>query len=73
MTVFEKLKHEWKTFALAVAVSAGGLYDAAVKAGYDLTPLVPEKYRSYIVPIVGIAFLALRQWKPKKDEDVFDK
>jgi hypothetical protein len=58
-----KLQREWKTFALAVATIAIGTWEAAITMGYDLTPLVPEEWRPFAPPVIGISFLALRQWK----------
>lgn len=63
--MWDKLKREWKTFAFAVVTVAIGTWEAAVASGYDLTPLIPEKYRPYAVPLIGISFLALRQWRDK--------
>lgn len=61
--MFEKLKREWKTFSFALLTIAVGTWEAAREMGYDLTPLVPEKYRPYALPVVGITFLILRQWR----------
>lgn len=58
-----KLRREWKTFALAVTTTAVGCWDAAAGAGYDLSPIIPDKYRPYAVPAIGLSFLALRKWK----------
>lgn len=69
--MIQKLKREWKTFSLAVVTIAVGTWEAAVMSGYDLTPLVPEKWRPFAVPGVGLAFLILRQWRDytNKKED----
>lgn len=61
--MINKLKREWKTFTLALTTIAVGTWEAAVMSGYDLTPLVPEKWRPFAVPGVGLAFLILRQWR----------
>jgi hypothetical protein len=61
--MLEKLKREWKTFALAVVTIAVGTWEAAVTLGYDLTPLIPETWRPYAPPLIGVTFLALRKWK----------
>lgn len=61
--MFEKLKREWKTFALAIVTIALGTWEAAVAVGYDLTPLMPEAWRPFAPPLIGVLFLALRQWK----------
>ena len=76
MIDFQKLRREWKTFALAVATIALGTWEATRALGYDLTPLLPEQWRPLALPVVGVSFLALRQWKDyteKKDKDVADK
>lgn len=70
MVDFQKLKHEWKTFSLAVITSVIGIWDTAASSGYDLSPIIPEKYRPYAVPAIGISFLMLRRWTNKKDEHV---
>lgn len=67
--VFTKLRREWKTFFLAVATIAVGTWEAAVASGYDLTPLIPEKYRPFAIPGVGLAFLILRQWRDYTRKD----
>jgi ABC-type arginine transport system permease subunit len=61
--MIDKLKREWKTFSLAVIAIAIGTWEAAIASGYDLTPLVPEKWRPYALPGVGLFFLILRQWR----------
>jgi hypothetical protein len=62
MIDFQKLRHEWKTATLAIATVAVGGWDAGVAAGYDLSPVIPEQYRPYAVPLIGLAFLCLRKW-----------
>lgn len=61
----DKLKHEWKTFALNLAGVALGLHEAACQAGVDWTPFIPEKYRPYAIPVFATLSLALRQWRNK--------
>lgn len=68
----QKLKHEWKTFSLAMITSAVGIWDTAASSGYDLSPIIPDKYRPYAVPAIGISFLMLRRWTNKKDKNVAD-
>jgi hypothetical protein len=76
MIDFQKLKREWKTFALGVATSIVGLYDVVVEVartyGYDYTQLIKAEYRLYVVPAVAVAFLALRKWTstPIEKDDV---
>lgn len=65
MVDIQKLRREWKTFALAVVTFSVGCWDAASTAGYDLSPIIPDKYRPYAVPAIGLSFLALRKWKDR--------
>lgn len=67
MIDFQKLKHEWKTFALACVTTVIGIWDTAVSANYDLSPIIPEHYRPLAVPAIGISFLMLRKYKEKSD------
>lgn len=62
MTWVDKLKKEWKTFALAVATTAVGLWDIVAGYGYDYTTVIPEKYRPFAIPAIGISFLLLRRY-----------
>jgi hypothetical protein len=66
MKVIDKLIREWKTFALAVATTGVGVWDVASSSGYDLSPIVPETYRPYAVPAIGISFLLLRKYTDNK-------
>jgi hypothetical protein len=69
--MLDKLKREWKTFSFAIMTIGVGVWEAARDSGYDLTPLIPEKYRPYAIPGIGLMFLILRQWRDyKKDQDV---
>lgn len=73
MIDLQKLKHEWKTFALAVVTTAGGIYETIAPSGYDLSVYVPEKYRPMVVPAIGVSFLLLRRYKPEPEKvDVVD-
>lgn len=67
MISLQKLRREWKTFALAIVVTVVGWYDLIVSVaqtyGYDYTQLIKAEYRMYVVPAIGLAFLALRKWK----------
>lgn len=69
MIDFQKLKHEWKTFALQVGGLLLGFHEAAINAGADWTPFVPEDYRPYVLPVVMTLSLALRQYKNAKKDD----
>lgn len=69
MIDFEKLKHEWKTFALQLGSLAIGLHEAAIEAGADWTPFIPEKGRPFALPVVMTLSLALRQYKNAKKDN----
>jgi hypothetical protein len=64
-----KLRHEWKTAAFGVVTTLVGIHDLASAGGYDLSPIIPDQYRPYAVPAIGISFLALRRWKNKNDPE----
>lgn len=66
-TLLEKLRLEWKTAVLAVATTVVGIWDAASASGYDLSPIIPDQYRPYAVPIIGISFLGLRKWTYRRN------
>lgn len=61
-TVWTKLKAEWKTFALAISTTVIGVWDIVQSYGYDYTTIIKEDYRKYVIPALGLAFLALRKW-----------
>lgn len=67
MIDFAKLKREWKTFALSVTTTVIGTYDTVVaiaqQYGYDYTQIIKAEYRLYVVPAIGLGFLALRKWR----------
>lgn len=60
--MLQKLRKEWKTFALALATTLVGFHDTLVMSGYDWTPIIPEQYRPYAIPVIGLSFLALRKY-----------
>lgn len=62
MTFWTKLKTEWKTFSLAIATTAVGAWDVVSSYGYDYTTLIKEDYRKWVIPALGLSFLALRKW-----------
>lgn len=62
--MWEKLKHEWKTAALAVATTLVGMWDAGASA-FDWTPLVSDKYKPFVPLALGVMFLTLRRWVPR--------
>ena len=62
--MFEKLKQEWKTAALAAATTLVGIWDAGASA-FDWTPVVPDKYRPFVPLTLGTLFIVLRRWVPK--------
>lgn len=61
----DKLKHEWQTFVLQISGLLLALHEAAVEAGADWSPFVPDKYRPYVWPIVMTLMLTLRKYKNK--------
>lgn len=60
--MLQKLRKEWKTFALALATTLVGFHDTLVMSGYDWTPIIPEQYRPYAIPVIGLSLLALRKY-----------
>lgn len=66
--MWEKLKKEWKTFALAVATTAIGLWDVVAGYGYDYSQIINEKYRAFVIPAVGIGMLLLRKYTTEKKD-----
>lgn len=62
MIDLHKLRTEWKTFALAILTSVIGLWDTIANSGYDISPIIPDKYRPVAVPCIGISFLLLRKY-----------
>lgn len=65
MNFWTKLKSEWKTAALGVATTVVGGWDLIAAYGYDYTTLIKEDYRKWVIPAIGLAFLALRRWTNK--------
>lgn len=63
MIAWDKLRHEWKTFAWGILTFVVGVWDVAAPSGYDLSIFIPETYRPYAVPVIAIGFLGLRQYK----------
>jgi hypothetical protein len=62
---FKKLRHEWKTFVLAIAATAGGAWQFAVASGAsipDLLAFVPPEYKSLSFFLLGMMFLILRKY-----------
>lgn len=60
--MFQKLRREWKTFALAIGTTAVGGWDLVAGYGYDYTTLIKDDYKKYVIPALGISFLLLRKW-----------
>jgi hypothetical protein len=64
MIDLEKLKREWKTFAIAVVGTIIEVYDALITSGQvELPPLFPEHYRPWVGPLTLVLMLLLRKWK----------
>ena len=64
MIDLEKLKREWKTFAVAVVGTIVEVYDALITSGQvELPPLFPEHYRPWVGPLTLVLMLLLRKWK----------
>lgn len=66
--IFEKLKAEWKTFALSVVTTVVGAYEL-VKDTFDvdlpsLFAWVDDKYRTAVLFGVGLLMLILRRYRP---------
>lgn len=59
---WDKLKHEWKTAALAVVGLLIEAYDA-VAPFVDLPSLFPEQVRPWVSPSILVLMLLLRKWK----------
>lgn len=60
-----KLRHEWKTFLLAIVTSITGAWQFAVENGASLPNLfswVDPEYQSATLFLVGFLFLALRKY-----------
>lgn len=68
MTWQDKLKHEWKTAALAVTSALVFGYDGILAAGYNWTKLIPEGYHDEAAAGVFVLMLLLRRWVPKAED-----
>lgn len=65
--ILQKLRREWKTFALSLTLTISGAWELAAQWGADLPSLfnwVPEQYKSAVLFAVGLAFLFLRKYTP---------
>lgn len=61
-SVIERLKHEWKTFAVGVISATVFGYDALIANGIDFTPIIPEQYRAQAGFAVACLMLFLRRY-----------
>lgn len=62
--MWQKLKREWKTAALAISGIILMVYDGTVATGMvDLPSLFPEEYRPWVGPGFLIGMLLLRRWR----------
>lgn len=60
---FQKLKREWKTFAVAVVGFILETYDALVVTGMiDLPKLFPDHLQPYVGPTALFLMLVLRKY-----------
>jgi len=65
--IWEKLKREWKTFVIQLAVTAAGAWELAVQWGADLPSLlsfIPPEYKSVALFGVGMLMLVVRKYTP---------
>ena len=65
--IWEKLKREWKTFVLQVALFFAGAWEVAVSMGADLPSLfsfIPDQYRSWAIFAFAGLMLAVRKYTP---------
>lgn len=59
---WDKLKHEWKTAAVAVVGLVIEAYDA-VAPFVDLPSLFPPDWRKWVSPAILVLMLLLRKWR----------
>lgn len=69
MIDWEKLKHEWKTFAWAIVSILIEGWDLVVagQLGY-VDPLVPAQYQWITHVAIPFGFLILRRWKAATED-----
>ena len=63
LEILEKLKREWKTFAVAALSAVVFGYDALVANGIDYMPLIPDDYKKYAAFAIPVVMLTLRRYK----------
>lgn len=62
---FDKLRHEWKTFAWGAVSVAVEAWDNGLSEALGQGELIPEHYRPIVHVAVPLGFFFLRQWKNK--------
>lgn len=68
MTWFEKLRHEWKTFAWGAAGLLLESYDSILAPFLQSNPLVPDKYKWVDAIVIPVGFMLLRKWRDSHPE-----
>jgi hypothetical protein len=64
MIDWQKLRREWKTFALAIAGIILEIYDALIVTGLiDLPAVYSDEIRPWMKPAFLIGMLLLRKWR----------
>lgn len=63
MIDWAKLRHEWRTFVLAVAATLVSAWDIIVSNGLDYRPLIPHRYDAWVGFGLPLAMLMLRRWR----------
>lgn len=68
MTWIDKLKHEWKTFAWAVATGLLEIWDQVLAAQIGgLGTVIPPDYQWIVNIVIPVGFLVLRRWVHKDE------
>jgi hypothetical protein len=63
---FDKLKREWKTFALAVGATIVGAVQAGAELGLqvpDLFNWLPDKVKPWVLLAFGLGMLVFRRYR----------
>lgn len=65
--IWEKLKREWKTFALQLSLLVTAAWELAAEMGADLPSLfsfLPEKYKAGALFTFALTMLLVRKYSP---------